>query len=174
MSDPVKVVVVALVVAAAFTLMWRGWRARAARSAALVPQLPRVPDGPTLGRPRLGPVAVTYLATADAADRLARVAVHRLAVRAPATVAVHDAGVLVARVGAADIFVPAADLLAVSRASGMAGTAVGTDRVVVLRWRLGAATLDTGLLPRRADDCAPLAAAAGGLVAGAHTDRSAG
>lgn len=174
MSDPLKVVVVALVVAAAFALMWWGWRARAARSAALVPELPPVPDVPALGPPRLGPLPVTYLATADATDRLARVAVHRLAVRAPATVAVHDAGVLVQRVGAPDLFVPAADLLAVSRASGMAGTAVGADRVVVLRWALGAATLDTGLLPRRADDCAPLADAASGLVVGADTDRSAG
>jgi hypothetical protein len=161
-SDPLKIAILVALTALLLAGMAVGWRRRAARAADLVPDLPVVPP---LGTPRVGPHEVTYLATARADDRLARVAAHRFAVRAPGEVEVHDAGVLVRRVGAADLFVPAGALHAVTRASGMAGTAVGRDRVVVLRWRHLDATLDTGLLPRHADDAGPLAEAAAALVA---------
>lgn len=145
MSDPLKAAVVAVILVAAFAAMRVGWGRRVGRASAVVPELPSVPS---LGRPELGPVEATYLATAPADDRLVRIAAHGLAVRASAEVEVHGAGVLVRRRGAGDLFVPASDLTAVTRASGMAGTAVGADRVVVLRWRLGGVELDTGVLPR--------------------------
>lgn len=160
MSDPVKIAILAGIALVALAAMRLGWRRRAARASAAWPGLPAVP---ALGEPILGPLEVTYLATARADDRLARLAAHGLAVRAAAEVEVHGAGVLVRRAGSADLFVPARALGAVARASGMAGTAVGTDRVVVLRWQHGLA-LDTGLLPRHPDDARRLADVIGALV----------
>lgn len=156
MSDPVKIAILAGIVVVAFAAMRVGWRRRSARAGAVVPELPQVPP---LGEPSLGPLEATYLATAVADDRLGRVAAHGLAVRAAAEIEVHHAGVLVRRVGSPDLFVPAAATRAVTRASGMAGTAVGTDRVVVLRWMHGGVELDTGLLPRHAADAARIVAA---------------
>lgn len=156
MSDPLKIAILAGIVVVAFTAMRVGWRRRTVRASAAVPALPAVP---ALGSPRLGPLEATYLSTAVAHDRLARVAVHGLAVRAAAEVEVHDEGVLVRRVGAPDLFLPAAAIRAVTRASGMAGTAVGTDRVVVLRWAHDDVELDTGLLPRHPADAARIIAA---------------
>ncbi len=156
MSDPVKIAVLAGIVVLAFAAMGLGWRRRTARARAALPRLPEVPS---LGEPRLGPLEATYLSTAVAADRLARVAAHGLAVRAVAEVEVHEEGVLVRRAGAADLFVPTAALRAVTRASGMAGTAVGTERVVVLRWAHDGVELDTGLLPRHPADAARIVGA---------------
>ena len=163
MSDPAKIAILVGIVVAAFAAMRLGWRRRTARAGAVVPELP---DVPPLRAPRLGPLEATYLSTAVAHDRLARVAVHGLAVRAPAEVEVHDEGVLVRRAGAADLFVRAAAIRAVTRASGMAGTAVGADRVVVLRWTHDDVELDTGLLPRHAGDAGRIVAAVGVLGTG--------
>lgn len=156
MSDPVKIAILAGIVVVAFTAMRVGWRRRTLRAGAVLPELPAVP---ALAAPRLGPLEATYLSTAVAHDRLARLAAHGLAVRAAAEVEVHDDGVLVRRAGAADLFVPAAAIRAVTRASGMAGTAVGTDRVVVLRWVHDDVELDTGVLPRHPADAARIVAA---------------
>lgn len=149
MSDPAKIAVLAALVVLAFAAMGAGWRRRTARAGAVVPDLPVVPS---LGSPRVGPLEATYLSTAVADDRLARLAVHGLAVRAGAEVEVHEEGVLVRRTGSADLFLPRGAIAAVSRASGMAGTAVGKDRVVVVRWWHHEVALDTGLLPRHPDD----------------------
>ncbi len=167
MSDPVKIAVLGALLLVAYAAMRAGWRRRSGRAGAALPALPHVP---LLGEPRLGPLEATYLSTAVADDRLARVAAHGLAVRAKAEVEVHDAGVLVRRRGAVDLFLPASAIEAVTRASGMAGTAVGADRVVVLRWRHDGLTLDTGLLPRHAAEIARLVDAALALSDQARPD----
>lgn len=161
MSEPAKIAVLGALLLIAYAAMRAGWRRRAARATAAVPALPPVP---VLGAPLVGPLEVTYLSTAVADDRLARVAAHGLAVRAGGEVEVHDAGVLVRRRGAAELFLPASAIEAVTRASGMAGTAIGTDRVVVLRWRLDGVVLDTGLLPRHAAETPGLVDAVLALV----------
>lgn len=170
MSDPVKIAILAGVVVAAFTAMRVGWRRRTLRADAVLPELPAVPP---LGSPRLGPLEATYLSTAVAHDRLARLAAHGLAVRAAAEVEVHDGGVLVRRAGADDLFVAAAAIRAVTRASGMAGTAVGTDRVVVLRWVHDDVELDTGLLPRHPADAGRIVAAVDDTIDADRTDAGA-
>lgn len=161
MSEGLGVALLALVVVALLGAMWVGWRRRSARAIAALPALPAVP---ALGAPRLGPVPVTYVATAVVGRTLGRVAAHGLAVRAPGEAEVHDAGLLLRRAGAADLFVPAADLEAVGPARALAGTAVGVDRLVVVRWRCGTMTLDTGVLPRHAADRAALTEAVRALV----------
>lgn len=135
--------------------MRQGWRRRERRSATTVPAVPGAPA--ELGTARTEPLEATYVSSTTAGDWLDRVNAHDLGVRSPAEVQVFDAGVLVRRTGAADVFVPAAQVRAVGTASGMAGKFVGRDGLVVLTWApdTGApdgALLDTGLLVRHRAD----------------------
>ncbi len=146
--------------------MWHGWQGRARRSAALVPSLPDVPAEP--GEARTVPVEATYVSSTRAGDWLDRVAAHDLGVRSPVTVTVHDGGVLLARTGARDVWVPAAALTAVGTSSGQAGKFVGRDGLVVLTWVPDATTttpLDTALLVRHDAERDTLLDAACALVA---------
>ncbi|MCL3862827.1 hypothetical protein [Actinotalea sp. K2] len=144
--------------------MWLGWRARGRRTARVVVSIPDVPSTDDLGAGRSAPIPATYVSTTLGGDWLERVVAHGLGVRSAATVRVHDAGVVVERPGARDVFVPAASLREVSLAPGMAGKYVGGQGLVVLRWETGGQVLDTGLRTRVAGDREVLATAARGLV----------
>ena len=146
--------------------MWRGWHRLVRESAAVVPSVPAVPDD--LGATRLGPLEATYVSSTTAGDWLGRVAAHDLGSRCAAQVEVHDAGVLLRRRGASDLFVPAERLRAVATAPGMAGKFMGGDGLVVLTWDPGAAAaaLDTGLLVRHRDERPALVAAVRALIPG--------
>ncbi|MCA5894690.1 hypothetical protein LEP48_15225 [Isoptericola sp. NEAU-Y5] len=141
-------------------LVLTGRRRLAARTRQTVPPPPAVPAG--LGALRLGPVAATYVSSTLSGDWLARVGAHSLGDRAAGQVSVHDAGVLVERDGAPDVFVPTAALRDVGLAPGMAGKFVGTDGLVVVTWEdpaaddVPAVVLDTGLRTRLATDRARL------------------
>ena len=49
---------------------------------------------------------------------------------------------------APDLFIPAADLRGAALAPGIAGKVTGGEGVVLVTWRLGERTLDTGFHPR--------------------------
>jgi hypothetical protein len=169
-STVIGVLAVVLVVLAALALMRLGWVRRGSRSALVVPELPAVPAD--RGAVVLGPVEATYLSTTVAGRWLERVTTHGLGVRAPASVTVSAAGVTVTRNGAPDLFLPTTTIVGVARTGGIAGTAVGGGRLVMLTWRLGPALLDTGLLPRRAADRVALVDAVRALTrAGTKEDR---
>lgn len=87
-------------------VMWRGWRGSMARGAGAVGTLPVVPDGAGLGAARTDAIVGTYVSSTMAGDWLGRVVAHDLGVRSSATVQVFDAGVVIERRGAADVFVP--------------------------------------------------------------------
>jgi len=133
-----------------------GRRRLAARTRDTVPVPPVVPED--LGALRLGPLDATYVSSTLAGDWLARVGAHRLGDRSTAQVSVHDAGVLVERDGAPDVFAPVAALRGVGLAPGMAGKYVGADGLVVVTWEdpeaggVPAVDLDTGLRTRLAPD----------------------
>jgi hypothetical protein len=133
-----------------------GWRHRTARTIGLVPVLPVQPD--PLGSALTEPIEATYVSTTTAGDWLDRVTAHDLGLRGPAVVQVFDAGVRVARTGAADLFVPVGALRAVGATDGMAGKFVGHDGIVVLTWEAPAVDstagtgLDTGLRTRHRAD----------------------
>lgn len=153
-------------------VMWRGWRGARSRGASVVGVLPEVPRGDALGAARTEPVAGTYVSSTTAGDWLGRVAARDLGVRSAATVQVFDAGVLVARRGAADVFVPAASVRGVRRTPGMAGKYVGGEGIVVIEWTATApdgapAPLDTGIRTQHKADRALLVAAVGSLTASA-------
>jgi hypothetical protein len=155
---PVAVGIWIVLAAALLAIMWFGWRGRSRRSRALVPALPSRPDDAALGEARTQPVDAVYVSSTTAGDWLDRVASHDLGFRSNATVQVFAGGVVVAREGAEDVFVPAADVVEAKTAPGMAGKFVGKDGLVVVTWRLvapgtdGPVTLDTGLRTRHAAD----------------------
>jgi hypothetical protein len=136
---------VALVVLA-LAGMRRGWRNRERRQA-ILPPVPAVPG--ELGVERLPAVTGVYVGTTFATSWQDRVVHGGLGRRAEASLAFYDAGALIDRIGAAPVFVPAADLLDARLAPALAGKVMGAGGLLVLRWRLGTHELDTGF---RADD----------------------
>ncbi|GAB2694473.1 PH-like domain-containing protein [Thalassiella azotivora] len=140
---------VLLLVPVLWGLVWWGWRGRVRRTAPPA-ALPAAPD--VLGEPLLAPVDAVYVSTTTAGDWLDRVAAGGLGVRSEALVGVHPEGVLVARTGAPDLWLPVGALTGVRRQRGIAGKVVDAEGVVVLTWRLADAEYDTGLRPRRSAD----------------------
>jgi hypothetical protein len=132
----------------ALAAMRLGWRNRADRQADL-PPLPAVPAGserlPDLAPPLTG----LYVGSTAATRWQDRIVAHRLGERAAATARLSAAGVLIARQGSPDVFLPADRLIDARLEPALAGKVVGAGGLLVLRWRLGDRLLDTGL---RADD----------------------
>ncbi|WP_309134408.1 hypothetical protein [Cellulomonas sp.] len=166
---------VALLLALLVLALWgmrAGWRNRTRRTALLVPTLPDVPAD--AGPARTEPAEAVYVSSTRAGDWLDRVAAHGLGDRSPAVVSVHDAGVLLRRPGARDLWVPADRLSGVGTTRGQAGKFVGPEGLVVLTWVPDPATgtaLDTALRMRHDADKEPLLAAARSLVRpGGHRD----
>lgn len=135
---------------------WGAWRRRAARQER--DGLPAPSPLPT-GVPDLDGASArgVYVATTTAASHLERVTAHGLGARSRVTLARgrDDAGRdawLLDRRGAPSFLIPEADVAAVTTAPGMVGKWVGGDGLLVIRWRLGDALLDTGIrLDGRAD-----------------------
>ncbi len=148
------------IVGAVFALMAVGWRNRLRRQAA-VPTPPAAPADPG---PELYRTEGQYVATTTAGDWLDRIAVHGLGVRSEAVVTVHPDGVLLARRGAPDVYVPRSDLTGVRLESGMTGKFVEKNGLVVLSWRLNGEGVDTGFRTRHATDKAQLLAAVAALT----------
>ena len=147
--------------------MARGWR-RLTRGTGAVPAPPPVPDEDALGAARTPAFDATYVSTTRAGDWLDRVGTHGLGVRSAATVRVHDAGVVLRRRGAPDVFVPRAALRGTGTSGGMAGKVVGGEGLVVLTWVPNPDDdprgLDTGLRLRHAHEADELRAATQDLI----------
>jgi len=135
-----------------YWLMWRGWKNRAARQSGLPVPSSAAPGDASFGEPAEG----VYASTTVAGDWLDRIAAHGLGVRSNAAISVGSAGVLVAREAAPDLFIPARDLVAAHLAPGIAGKVTGGEGIVLVTWRLGEATLDSGFHPRAKADRARL------------------
>jgi len=136
------VLLVAVILAAGYGLLV-GWRHRAERQADL-PELPGAPA--SFGDELAEPVAGLYVSTTTAGSWQDRVIAHGLGRRAAATVRLSAAGILIDRVGESQIFIPAADVLAVGTAPGIAGKVMAMpDGILVITWNLGGRSLDSGL-----------------------------
>ncbi|OMH37033.1 hypothetical protein [Tersicoccus sp. Bi-70] len=147
MTRAIAVIALIALVLVVFALMRRGWRARQARQG----DLPAPMTTADLGASLAG-AAGMYVVTTSAGDWLDRVAVHGLGVRTAGELTVHPGGVLIARRGADDVVIPAADLESVTTTSGMAGKFVERDGLLVLTWRLGPRRVDTGFRVRHAGE----------------------
>lgn len=153
MSRPAAASLVVLAVLLAWGLMVLGWKRRQARQADLGP-LPDVPQN-LVDRALIEGAEGTYVSTTTAEDWLERVTAHGLGVRSLAYVLVNDAGaqrgVVIARTGASDVFVPATDLADVRVESMRAGKAA-PHGLVVVEWRLGDRPVATAFRPRDPQD----------------------
>jgi hypothetical protein len=145
MTRLLLVLLCVLVLALALLGMRAGWRNRLARQSDL-PALPAVPD-------ELGDALLTvrglYIGTTFAASWQDRVAHGGLGARADTVASLHPTGLLLDRQGSTPVFIPAATFIEARLAPGLAGKVMGEGGLLVLRWRLGDAELDTGF---RADD----------------------
>ena len=160
----VLLILLAIVLVRYVTLV--GPRRLAQRTSSIVPPPPSVPgSGPaadgspdTLGPARFGPVQAIYVSSTLHGDWLARIGAHSLGERSNAQISVHDHGVLIARDGTQDVWLPAATLHDAALTPGIAGKYVGGDGLVVLTWTIPeaddvpATTIDTGLRTRHAPD----------------------
>jgi hypothetical protein len=163
---PARIVLTLLIIAVLggiYWLMWRGWKNRVARQGDLpAPQSAPPGDG---AAPDFGSaVEGVYASTTTADDWLDRIAAHGLGVRSNAWMQVGPAGVFFAREAAPDLFIPVSDLVGAQLAPGIAGKVTGGEGVVLVTWRLGGRTLDTGFHPRSREDREPLLAALSALA----------
>jgi hypothetical protein len=148
-SERAVALLILLVVPVVWALMYLGWRGRGRRQADL-PAPPPVPA--TVDAELLDDAEATYVSTTTAGDWLDRVVAHGLGVRSAAVVRVSRAGVLVARQGAPDLWLPAGQLDDVRLERGMAGKFVEKEGLVVLTWTAGDHRFDTGLRLRHDAD----------------------
>jgi len=127
--------------------LYVGWRHRAARQSGLT-ELPALPS--ELGPDEVAPMTGMYVSTTTAGNWQDRVVARGLGRRAAGAARLSAEGVCIERDGESDIFIPAADLVEVTTTPGIAGKVIGqADGIVIIRWRLGGALLDSGF---RADD----------------------
>lgn len=148
----VPVLITLAILLAIFALMWWGWRNKLKRQGGIA-ELPLVPDD-------AGPASLSvpgqYVTTTSEGDWLDRIAVHGLGLRTKAVLGIHAGGILIARSGAADVFIPRDALTEVGTQSGMAGKFVEKDGLVVMTWRLGTLSVDTGFRTTAAEAKRPL------------------
>ena len=129
------------IVLVVFTLIALGWRARRRRHAGL----PAPASPPAALDDALLAVDGFYVATTIADAPTDRVAVHGLAFRGRAGVAVHPEGVVLMIAGAPDVFLARDALVGVGRATWTIDRVVGRDGLVFVRWTLGGTAVDTYL-----------------------------
>lgn len=120
--------------------MWHGWRRKAARQQHLLP-LPAVPDTP--GQELLPPASGLYVGTTLSGDWQARVVVGQLSDRSAATLTLTDAGLLIARDGAPELFIPLGAVCEARLDSALAGKVMGEGRLFVVTWQHHDELLDT-------------------------------
>jgi hypothetical protein len=122
----------------AYLAMWRGWRRRSGKHdlPPLVPAPDATPDA------RLAS-AGSYFGTTVHGDWLDRVVAHGLGTRSRCRLLLSDAGVDVLR-GSRSFRIPAEALRGARHDQGIAGKVVPPHGVLVLTWRHGDLTLDSG------------------------------
>lgn len=146
---PGRVLAVAITLALIALALWgmrRGWLNRQRRQADIV--APRQEPGAmsfAVDEPGL------FIGTSRHGDWLDRIAVHDLGVRSQAVCHVGSDGLWLERQGAADVVIPAGDLVEVRVDRGVAATVRSKDSVLVFSWNLGEVRVDTGFRPSTAD-----------------------
>jgi hypothetical protein len=126
--------------------MWWGWHNRGRRQSAYLPALPALPQG--LGEPVIEPLPGVYVGTATSGNWQDRIVVQGLGLRSAARFVLHRDGLLIDRAGR-QIWIPSAAVVSARADKALAGKVMGTNGLLIVRWRLGDHELDSGL---RADD----------------------
>ncbi|WP_208614745.1 hypothetical protein [Streptomyces regalis] len=134
------VVGLALFVALVYWLMREGWKWRGTLQGDL-PELPSAPDDP--GPARLS-MSGRYHGSTTAGQWLDRIVAHGLGTRSRVELTLTDAGLDVVRPGAADFFVPAAQLREARLDKGIAGKVLTEGGLLVVTWAHGERLIDSG------------------------------
>ncbi len=141
---PVRLLLVAgliALLALIFYLMRRRWKLLTTRSEfSYLPVVENAPDSfvPT------GVVAGLFLGTSPASNWMLRVMSQDLGVRSRATCQWSPDGLFFSRPGATDVYIDMGLVLNVGFGRGVAGTVRAKGSVLVIRWQLGEAILDSG------------------------------
>jgi hypothetical protein len=129
-------------------LIFRAWRKRGERQRELVGPLPTPPA--ELGAQLLASMTGVYIGSTMAPRWIDRVAVGDFGARSASELSAYEAGVLMRRQGASDIWIPRGSIVGVRMDWGLAGKVMTKDGLLVIRWRsAGGAEIDTGF---RGDD----------------------
>ncbi len=123
---------------ALLVLIMVGWRRRMQKHAVL---LPEIPESLELTESATG----KYVATTTAGQPYDRIAAGGLAFRGTARVSVHPTGILIERTGETDLWIPAAAIVGVDRATWTIDRVVEQGGLQFIRWRLGDREVDTYL-----------------------------
>jgi len=157
MSRPQAVGVMLIALGLIYALLYAAWLRKRRRntSAAVVVAGPRVAADEVPGS--VVRAEGTYVSTTTAASRLERVAVEGLGNRSKATLAIRrgspDELIRFERQGESDVVIPRSRLVDVRRDRGMAGKFVGSNRLLVVRWKADDESIyETGFLPRHRAD----------------------
>ncbi|MCL8012541.1 hypothetical protein [Streptomyces sp. AS02] len=134
------VVGLVLFVALVYWLMREGWKWRGTLQGDL-PELPSAPDDP--GPARLS-MSGRYHGSTTAGQWLDRIVAHGLGTRSRVELTLTDAGLDVVRPGAADFFVPAAQLREARLDKGIAGKVLTEGGLLVVTWAHGERLIDSG------------------------------
>lgn len=138
MDRPALMAIVLIFLLLLLALMVLGWRRRQ-RSQVGFPTPLSLPEDPG---PETFAAEAFYVATTVAEEPLNRIAVAGLGYRARATVGVLEHGLRLSIPGQSAIYLPAADLLSVQRATWAIDRAVEQDGLVLIRWALGEPGVD--------------------------------
>ena len=175
MSDAVARALLTALTLAVFALgaygMWRGWRRKAHDQRDLLP-LPSPPAGPL--ELLLPAASGLYVGTTVSGDWQARVVAGHLSDRAAGSLRLIAAGLLIDRVGAPAVFVPAGALRDARLDSALAGKVMGEGRLLVVTWEHRGELLDTAF---RADQYivhVPYLHAVVGLISGTVSGKVSG
>jgi len=128
-----------LIIGLAVWGMWRNWHKRIDRQSWV--ELPAMVVGFTADQV----LEARYVATVTTEDWLNRIAAQGLGMPGSATVSVGAAGVLIAREGEQDIFLPTSVMQEVTSARGMAQEVYEREGLVAITWRIGDRRVTTGL-----------------------------
>lgn len=130
----------ALFIALVYWLMREGWKWRGTLQSDL-PELPVAPQEP--GRVKLT-MSGRYHGSTTAGQWLDRIVAHGLGTRSRVELTLTDAGLDVVRPGAADFFVPAAQLREARLDKGIAGKVLTEGGLLVVTWAHGDKLIDSG------------------------------
>jgi hypothetical protein len=131
-------VIIALITAACFAVMWLAWRKRSRKAAEIL-----LPE--TVGDIHVAFTDVFYVATTPEAAPLDRVNIPGLTYRGYASVAVHTEGVSVQVRGERVRTIPANDIRSADTATTRIDKTVEHEGLAIAQWRWGQQPLETSL-----------------------------
>jgi hypothetical protein len=129
-----------LFIALVYWLMRQGWKWRGTLQGD-VPPLPTAPSAPGPARLEL---SGRYHGSTTAGQWLDRIVAHGLGTRSRVELTLTEQGLDVVRPGAADFFVPAAQLRDARLDKGIAGKVLPEGGLLIITWALGDKLIDSG------------------------------